>query len=1799
MHRRPLQQSLGLAAAVAACASIASAPGSARAQLAGPDTAGYLAAEIPLDFVTLGDGLGTATGLGDDTEVNVALPFSFPWYAGNYSNVVIGANGGLKFVNVSTTLHVGYSNQCLPVTSTTSSQGGPDVAAFWDDLNATQMGEVYWYDDPANGRFIVSWEGVPHASSSTDGISFQVQLYPDGRVQVHWLDVDFAGSFYDGGGSATIGIQDFAGGTTGQGHFVELGCLDGILEDGDAAQFFVCQESDGDGFFPPSCGGADCDDSDPTVNPAAAEVCADGVDQDCNGWDQLSDMDGDGDLAQDCGGGDCDDLDPSLDSLTDGDGDGFASCDDCDDASASTYPGAPEICDEVDQNCDGDSSDELDADGDGASPCDGDCDDTDPQASPFWLEFCDGRDNDCDGFVDNGPDTDGDGFTTCQGDCDDGNPSINPGQQEICDSTDSDCDGYLDGQDDSVGNANVVAGPGPVLALDSTVSGLDTFVSELTIAGPSPSITDVNVFVNIDHTYVGDLTLTVISPLGTEVELVDGEGASGDDFAGTLFDDEAANPIWAGDPPFSGVFRPEFDLLSAFDGESPDGTWTLRIEDDYPSEDDGVLNFWFLQIVAGGDVDADGDGWVDACGDCNPADDSVYPFAEEICGDSVDQDCDGSDAVVDGDGDGYTNTECGGDDCDDSSAAVNPGVDGDSDAFDACEDCNDSDSLINPDAEETLCNGIDEDCDGVDLAGSADVDGDGYSVCTGDCDEQNVLVNPGVLEVCDNGVDEDCSGAPSDLDADGDGFSACGLDCDDSDAAVSPAAQEACDDVDSDCDGHVDGQDESVGAQNVIAGPGPGLLIDSSVTGITDFMSQLSAAGPSTPISDMDVMIHILHTYDADLEVWLRSPAGTEVLLVEDEGGSGNHFDQTVFDDEAEESIEDGSAPFAGRYVPEGSLSDFDGEDLNGTWTLEITDSYPGLDDGELLGWGLSFVVGPILDADGDGWVVCGDCDDGNADVNGGADEICEDGIDNDCVDGDAASDNDADGYTNADCSGDDCDDDVGAINPAAAEVCANGIDDDCDAGTPDVFDGDGDGATCDIDCDDENALAWPGFAEICGDGADNDCDPATTDLGDNDGDGFNCADECDDSNAGINPAAAEILCSGVEEDCDPVNAPDVDDGDGDSFDCDVDCDDDEPATNPAAFEIPCDGVDNDCNAGTEGDVDEDGDGSTCNLDCDDEDPARSPDFDEECDDGIDNDCDPSTADVFDSDADGFACNADCDDEDALSYPGAPEICADGIDQDCDSEVDELVDDEYDLDDEDSVLIGLCSFSFSFCGTDWSAVYVQDDGRLTFGFDTQTSNETEVAFLAQVPEIAFLWTDLDPSAGGSVSITEVDGIGLSVEFSEVPEFGLSGTENSVSIDLYSDGTAVMGWDALSADDGIVGFACSELGAAPIDITGYPYQPGQTMIGQGTEGAVYQQFSSLGSPNDLAGSSAGFCLTAGTDADGDGWTGACGDCDDASTVTYPGAAEVCDGADNDCDGTDDDVDADGDGYLDENCGGGDDCDDLDATVNPGAGETCNGNDDDCDGIIGDEEEDIDTDGFTPCEGDCDDGEASANPDAEELCNEIDDDCDGVVDEGFTPDLDDDGFRNAGCGGDDCDDAVAAAHPGAEEICDGYDNDCNGIVNDVDADGDGHVDAGCSDSGTDCDDGDATVNPDAAELPYDGIDQDCSGDDLVDADGDGYASTEVAGGTDCDDADASSFPGAEEDCEDGADNDCDGMVDSEDPEDCESDDAGGCPQCQDSEASLAGGRASRTPLAVLLAAIGAGSLRRRRRPGRAGA
>ncbi len=174
------------------------------------------------------------------------------------------------------------------------------------------------------------------------------------------------------------------------------------------------------------------------------------------------------------------------------DGDGHYAADDCDDGDPTVFPGATELCNDSDDDCDGDIDEDVllefwpDTDDDGwgdqdaaVHACqppsghvepgeDGDCDDGDATVHPEAEEACNDTDDDCDGETDEGvlldwwTDADSDGWgdetsvtQACEipsghvepgewSDCDDGDATVHPEAEELCNGTDDDCDGQTD-----------------------------------------------------------------------------------------------------------------------------------------------------------------------------------------------------------------------------------------------------------------------------------------------------------------------------------------------------------------------------------------------------------------------------------------------------------------------------------------------------------------------------------------------------------------------------------------------------------------------------------------------------------------------------------------------------------------------------------------------------------------------------------------------------------------------------------------------------------------------------------------------------------------------------------------------------------------------------------------------------------------------------------------------------------------------------------------------------------------------------------------------------------------------------------------------------------------------------------------------------------------------------------------------------------------------------------------------------------------------------------------------------------
>lgn len=587
---------------------------------------------------------------------------------------------------------------------------------------------------------------------------------------------------------------------------------------------------DGDGYLE----GDDCDDNDATIYPGATETC-DGVDNNCDGFvdEDVTDIfyvDADGD-----GFGDAESTVEACDAP-----DGTVpNGNDCDDTQATMFPSNTEVCDGLDNNCDGQIDENipsewyLDADGDGfgdanqlAETCmpedgyvalSGDCDDSDPAIFPNAEEVCDSVDNNCDGQIDEGllslfyvdADLDGygdnstieaceltEGLSTTGGDCDDAASQINPGEPEICgDSLDNNCNGVSD-------EAGAINATTWYLDDDGDGVGLDA-QSQTSCEAPTGYVAlngdcdDSNP--NI-YTGAAELCDGIVNDCSTTTLSADESDDDGDGYVDCAIDATG----WAGDSNVVGG--------NDCDDSNPNHHELLDWYFDNDGDGFGVVSNVFTVCIP------PPVGYVLTSGDCDDGNDLIFPSASELC-DGIINDCNSGTLPtneVDDDGDGYVDCSIdttgwtgsasvvGGDDCDDTDGAH----------YEERTWYYDSDS-----------DGFGDAATGVTFCVPPP---NGYELDGTDCDDGNAASYPNAEEVCD-GFQNDClsNNLPIDeIDNDGDGYVSCttsgttwngaigilgGGDCDDTEASIHPNADDICDGTDNDCDGGIDNNDAFYG----------------------------------------------------------------------------------------------------------------------------------------------------------------------------------------------------------------------------------------------------------------------------------------------------------------------------------------------------------------------------------------------------------------------------------------------------------------------------------------------------------------------------------------------------------------------------------------------------------------------------------------------------------------------------------------------------------------------------------------------------------------------------------------------------------------------------------------------------------------------------------------------------------------------------------------------------------------------------------------------------------------------------
>ena len=575
-------------------------------------------------------------------------------------------------------------------------------------------------------------------------------------------------------------------------------------------------DADGDGHAVP----ADCDDSNPSIHPAATEIC-DGLDNNCDGsidegvtntYFADYDFDGFGDAST------------PVQACSVGDG-AVSNSTDCDDTNGMTYPGAAEICDGKDNNCDlridegvtltfyVDS--DLDGFGDPENPIEAceptegieedgdDCDDTNSEIHPDASEICDDVDNNCDGRVDEDEaldartwyaDNDGDGygdptvtrfacdqpagFIDNDDDCNDTSNQALPGGTEVCDELDNNCDGTVDEDTATDAPTWYADGDGDGYGVDDTSTNL--VQCDAPSSGYAAASEDCNDGDSAINPGADELCSTVGIDDDCDESIDEGSAIDAD----TWYADTDEDGYGDADAPQNACEQPSGYLADDTDCDDTESTVNPAAPeycddevdndcDGSTDEDDAVdASIWYADTDEDGFGDADATttsctiptGYVDDDTDCDDSEGTTYPRADEYC-DEVDNDCDGTvdedDAVdaityyLDSDTDGY------GDPASSVTACAAPGGYVEDDT-----DCDDTDSALNPDTEWFY----DYDRDGYG-SGTASftrcedpsTSSYAYSLYDTDCEAYDSSSYPGAPEACtsgcgEDGTDNDCDG---------------------------------------------------------------------------------------------------------------------------------------------------------------------------------------------------------------------------------------------------------------------------------------------------------------------------------------------------------------------------------------------------------------------------------------------------------------------------------------------------------------------------------------------------------------------------------------------------------------------------------------------------------------------------------------------------------------------------------------------------------------------------------------------------------------------------------------------------------------------------------------------------------------------------------------------------------------------------------------------------------------------------------------------------------------------------------
>ena len=180
----------------------------------------------PFDWIDI-SASGTPLNLWDDDNANVLLPFTVNFYGVEYGSVSIGSNGNIYFENNWSD----FINYCIPAET---GYVNTYIAPLWTDLDPSWGGQIYFEMQGVEPerKLIIQYDNVPHYDVG-GMVSFEVILHENSDdILMQYLDVDFGDPFYNGGATATVGLQRDAG--YGQ----QYSCSESALSDQTAIRWY-------------------------------------------------------------------------------------------------------------------------------------------------------------------------------------------------------------------------------------------------------------------------------------------------------------------------------------------------------------------------------------------------------------------------------------------------------------------------------------------------------------------------------------------------------------------------------------------------------------------------------------------------------------------------------------------------------------------------------------------------------------------------------------------------------------------------------------------------------------------------------------------------------------------------------------------------------------------------------------------------------------------------------------------------------------------------------------------------------------------------------------------------------------------------------------------------------------------------------------------------------------------------------------------------------------------------------------------------------------------------------------------------------------------------------------------------------------------------------------------------------------------------------------------------------------------------------------------------------------------------